>query len=75
MMRYRLITKTQPAIDKYLLESGPYKGKIVYLKRKDRINDMRFVIEVSTNEMFLVKNSEISDEPVNPTKLKLKIKR
>jgi hypothetical protein len=59
---------------KYKIESGPYSGKIVFLKRKDVINNMRYVIDAYTNEVLFVKESEISLDPVKPVRHKLKIK-
>lgn len=61
---------------KYKLESGPYKGRLVILKRKDNMNKMQYVVDASTNEMLLVNLSEISEEPIGQyiQRFKLKIR-
>lgn len=61
---------------KYKLISGPYKNKIVFLERLDKSNQMCFVRDSTTQELFFAALSEISKEPIT-TKIKrykLKIK-
>jgi hypothetical protein len=56
----------------YLISKGPYKGKKCILKRKDISNDMWFVSEHLTNELFFVQDNEISEFKLKKYKLKVK---